>query len=221
MPVEMNRIARVFGDRALVRRLSSPEKRGGLFLPVTNANKPKQQEIWFGVIEHLGSDMRYPDAYGVKVGDLVGVEFTGSHCETFTGDDKHTHVWVAEEFLAVKDSGYIEAELNGKKWSGNIDALIPLGNYVLAQADEEQDTRNGIAIPESARELQRTGEVLAVSAGEVRGSELYPLSIAPKATILFGRYSGQKMALADKEFLLMKQEDIIAEMAKAPEVAHA
>lgn len=218
MPVEMKRIKQVFGDRALIRRLSAVEKKGSLFIPLTHKAKPKQSEIWLGVIEHLGSGMRYPDAYGVKAGDVVGIEFTGSNCESFQGDDRESYVWVMEEFLTVIDLGAVEAFRKNVAYDGL--GLRPVGPYALVEPAPEEETRNGITIPEGSKDAQRTGRVVAVSDGEIRGGDLYPLSLSVGDDILFGRYSGSWLRLGTKDYLMMKQEDVIASMVKSKVTAN-
>lgn len=208
MPIEVKSIKELLGDRILVRPLKAPERRGVLFLPSTTV-KGKQSEIWFGEIEALGRDALYPDAYGLKVGDVVGVEALGRQCETLAGEDGDEHCWVAEEFLAVKDLGRYEKFCKGD--GPMVGGLEPLGSYVLVRPDAEEEKRGGIHIPHSSRELQKLGTVLAVSIGEVRGGQLDGIHIDVGSQVLYGRYSGSFVKL-EEELILMKQEDVIAVM---------
>lgn len=216
MPVELSQIGKVYGDRAIVRKVGGPEKRGGLFLPKSAADKPKQQEVWFGVVEHLGDGMKYADAFGIKVGDLVGCTDMGSHCETFKGDDGKEHVWVAEEFIVCKDQGKIQAFIENRNWTGAGFGVEPIGGYVLVEADEVQSKKNGVHIPDSLQEKQKTGTVIGVAAGDLVADSLYPVEIEPEWAVLFGQYSGHKIKFWEKEYLLMRKDDIICRMVREP-----
>lgn len=218
MPIALNTIKTLLGDRLLIRPLAGPQQRGRILVPVNAAQKIKQEEVWFGVVEALGRDARFPDAYGLKVGDTVGVESIGRQCETLAGDDLEDHCWVAEEFLAVRSTGRVEAFIANEPWRRKDVGLVPLGAYVLVRPEPEETRRGGIHIPDSSREKQKIGEVLAVSAGEVVGDVVSPLHVEPEARVLYGRYSGAAVKL-DEDLLLMKQENVIAVLESAKEVA--
>jgi len=218
MQIEVKNIKSLLGDRILVRPLSRPDKRGSLMLPASSLKeKAKQSDIWFGTVEALGRDAKYPDAYDIKVGDIVGCEFMGRQCETIRTDDGEEHCWVAEEFIVAKDGGRVARFHSGNAEDSN--AIFPVGQYVLVRPSPEEEKRGGVFIPQNAREPQKTGEVLAASEGALDGRELAPLHVEVGQTILYGRYSGSWVRL-DEELLLMKQEDIVAVMEPAKEVAH-
>ena len=222
MPIDVTRIKNLLGDRVLIRPLARPEKRGGLFLASDTAKeKSKQQDLWWGVIENLGRDARYPDAYGLEVGDVVGVEFTGAHCETLAGSDGEDHCWVAEEFIALKSTGRVEAWRESKGWAamGENHGLIPVGSNVLVRPDAEEEKRGSVYVPMTARESQKLGTCLVTSEGSLAGDALAPLHVTKGSRVLFGRYSGQ-WAKLDEDLLVMKQEDVIAEFEDAKEPAH-
>lgn len=220
MPVDIKAIKSLLGDRILIRPLARSEKRGSLFVPQSALkDKAKQTDVWWGEIESLGRDARYPDAYGLKPGDIVAVEFLGRQCETLTDDNGDEHCWVAEEFIAAKDDGRYVAFRDNNPFDGNFTGITPVGQYCLVSPDPEQDKRGGIHIPDSAREQQKTGDCLAVSSGDIIGSELVPLHVEAKTRVLFGRYSGS-WAKLDKEFLLMKQENVIAVLDEAKVTAN-
>lgn len=217
MPIDVKSIKALLGDRILVRPLKAPERRGTLFLPATKV-QGKQTEIWFGEIEALGRDARYPDAYGLKVGDVVGIEALGRQCETLAGEDGEEHCWVAEEFFACKDQGRQTAWATGTPWVSESAGLEPVGSYVLVRPDTEEEKRGGIHIPHSSRELQKMGTVVNVSIGEIRAGQLDGLHVHTDATVLFGRFSGSTVKV-DCDFILMKQEDVIAVMERTAVVA--
>ncbi len=177
----------------------------------SRAEAVKQTDVWWGTVEALGRDARYPDAYGIKVGDVVAIESIGRQCETLNGDDNEEHCWVAEEFLAARSTGRYESFHAGEKWRRQDYGIVPLGAYVIVRPQAEEEVRGGLHIPHSSREAQKVGDVVAVSAGELVGDTLHPLHVEADSRILYGRYSGCWVK-ADEEVLLMKQENIIAMM---------
>jgi chaperonin GroES len=225
VPIDVTSIKSLLGDRILIKPLARPERRGLLMLPMSSLKeKGKQSDIWWGTVEALGRDARYPDAYGIKVGDIVGCEFIGRQCETLQGKDGEEHCWVAEEFIAAIDSGRVKMFHNAEKYRGIYPGILPVGQYILVRPDPEEETRNGIHIPMNSREQQKIGKTLAVSIGSIMGSELSPLHVEDNLQILYGRYSGSWVKL-DEDLLLMKQEDVIAVLERSlfekKEVAHA
>lgn len=222
MIVSLARLGRVFGDRILIRLLPRPEKTRGFFVPASYAKeKAKEQQIWWGVIEDFGLDSRYGDAYGLKKGDMVGVHDLGASNASFIGDDNQEHFWVMEEFVVAKDDGRALAFREDRPWDNEKPGIIPLGAYALVSPHPVEEKRGSIHIPDSAKEGQLSGRVLAVSAGTVRDGELSPLNVKADTDVLFGQYSGSVARLGKDEFLLVKEEDLIAEMLPTGELAHA
>lgn len=221
MKVEMSRLDRVFGDRILVRKLSRPEKMRGILVPASYLKeKTKQQSVWFAVIEKFGLDSRYGEAYGLKEGDIVGISDIGTSNASFEGDDGQEHFWVMEEFLVLKDEGRIKAYLDDAAFSGV--GLIPLGAYSVVKAHPaEEEAKNGVILPHTGDNPQLTGLVVSVSSGEVKSGELVPLRVRKETEVLFGKYSGLLAKFNADEYLLIKEEDLIAELSPVLEVAHA
>lgn len=206
----MSRIGRVFGDRILLRKLDRPEKTKGILVPLSYIkNKPKEQELWYGVIEAFGLDSRYQDAYGLKIGDIVGINDIGISNASFIGDDEQEHYWVMEEFLVAKDEGRVVAFRNDQLYEGV--GLTPLGAYSIVEAYPEEEKRGGVHIPHTSQDGSLIGRVLDVSQGEVRSGELKPLHVRNYSDVLFGKYSGLHARLG-KDYLLIKEEDLIAEI---------
>jgi len=219
MPIDVTKFKALLGDRILVKPLAAPEKKGGLYLPANRAAKTQQTDIWWGTVESLGRDAKFPDAYGITVGDIIGIHSMGRQCETLVGTDGEEHVWVPEEFIAAKDLGRVAAFHSGGK--SPLVGIQPVGSYVMVRPESEQEaTTGGIVIPMNAREAQKMGEVLAASDGDICGSDLVALHVEAGQRIVFGRYSGSWVKL-DEELLLMKQEDIVAVTEAAREVARA
>ena len=91
-------------------------------------------------------------------------------------------------------------------------SLKPLGNRVLAQRLEAQETmKGGIILPDSAKKKQETAKIVSVGPG-LRlddGSILaIPLNIGD--TILMDKYSGQEITIDNEEYIILKADEIIA-----------
>jgi chaperonin GroES len=88
----------------------------------------------------------------------------------------------------------------------------PLHDRILVQRlDEGEQQRGGIIIPDSAKEKPQRGTVIAAGNGKVReDGERVSLDIKAGDTILFGKYSGQEIKLDGVEYLIMKEDDVLA-----------
>ena len=90
-------------------------------------------------------------------------------------------------------------------------SIRPLHDRVLIKRIEEQETvRGGIIIPDTAKEKSQEGEVVAVGAGKIldNGSVL-PLAVKAGDRILFGKYSGAEVTIANQEYLILREDEII------------
>jgi chaperonin GroES len=90
--------------------------------------------------------------------------------------------------------------------------IRPLHDRILVKREEEQDTKKGrIIIPDSAKEKPQEGKVIAVGTGKVTedGTRI-PLDVKAHDRILFGKYSGSEVTVDDEEYLIMKEEDVLA-----------
>lgn len=220
MFIEMARVGKVFGDRILVRRLERPEKIGRILVPANYAkDRPTEQELWWGVIEAFGLDSTYSEAYGLAVGDIVGLDSLATNNAAFDGDDGNVHAWVMQEFVVCKDLGLVAAYRDGKDFPLG-PGLLPLGPYSLIEPHKEEETRNGIALPQNVKQTTRTGKVIAVSLGEVRAGSVSALRVAVGSEVIIGKYSGSWAKFGELKFVLVKEEDTIAELTPAKELAH-
>jgi chaperonin GroES len=91
-------------------------------------------------------------------------------------------------------------------------SLKPLGNRVLAQRLEAQETvKGGIILPDSAKKKQETAKVIAVGEGKrLDDGKVLPVPVKVGDLILMDKYSGQEVTLNDEEYLIIKADDIIA-----------
>ena len=90
--------------------------------------------------------------------------------------------------------------------------LRPLHDRILVKREEEQDAKKGrIIIPDTAKEKPQEGKVIAVGTGKVtEDGKKIPRDVKAGDRILFGKYSGSEVKLDDEEYLIMKEEDVLA-----------
>jgi chaperonin GroES len=90
--------------------------------------------------------------------------------------------------------------------------IRPLHDRILVERLEEQETmRGGIIIPDTAKEKPQEGKVLAVGSGKVSDDgKRHPLDVKVGDRILFGKYSGSEVKVDDKDYLIMREEDVLA-----------
>jgi chaperonin GroES len=90
--------------------------------------------------------------------------------------------------------------------------IRPLHDRILVKREEEQDAKKGrIIIPDTAKEKPQEGKVIAVGTGKVtEDGKKIPLDVKASDRILFGKYSGSEVKVADEEYLIMKEEDVLA-----------
>ena len=89
--------------------------------------------------------------------------------------------------------------------------IRPLHDYVIIKRVEEQETvRGGIIIPDSAKEKQQEGEVMAVGVGKrLENGTLIPIEVKAGDRVLFGKYSGTEIKLDGSEFLILREDEIL------------
>jgi chaperonin GroES len=81
---------------------------------------------------------------------------------------------------------------------------------VVKRIDEQETTRNGIFIPDSAKEKPQEGEVLAAGRGKrLEDGQLAALDVQPGDRILFAKYSGSEITLDGVEYIIMREEDVL------------
>jgi chaperonin GroES len=88
----------------------------------------------------------------------------------------------------------------------------PLHDRILVKRIEEtEQVVGGIIIPDSAKEKPQSGKVVAAGAGKVddKGKRT-ALDVKEGDTILFGKYSGQEIKLDGEEFLIMREDEVLA-----------
>jgi chaperonin GroES len=87
----------------------------------------------------------------------------------------------------------------------------PLGDRVLVRRiKEEEKTKGGIIIPDTAKEKPQEGKVISVGKGKRdENGKLIPLEVKSGDKILFGKYSGSEVKFDGEEHLIMREDDIL------------
>ena len=89
--------------------------------------------------------------------------------------------------------------------------IRPLQDRVIVKRlEEEEKTKGGIIIPDSAKEKPQEGKVIAVGKGKVTDEgKVIPLDVKAGDRILFGKYSGTEVKIDGEKHLIMREEDIL------------
>jgi chaperonin GroES len=89
--------------------------------------------------------------------------------------------------------------------------IRPLYDRIVVKRIEEQETtRNGIIIPDSAKEKPQEGEVIAVGHGKrLDNGQLVALDVKAGDRVLFGKYSGSETKLDGTEYIIMREDDVL------------
>jgi chaperonin GroES len=92
--------------------------------------------------------------------------------------------------------------------------ITPLHDRVVVRRLEEKETaKGGIIIPDTAKEKPQQGEVMAVGAGKIEKGRRIPLEVNVGDRILFGKYTGSEIKIDDQEYLIFREEEILAKLS--------
>ncbi len=99
--------------------------------------------------------------------------------------------------------------------------MRPLRDRVLVERIEEQEQRiGGIIVPDTAKEKPQQGRVVAAGKGRVNDKgEVFPLDVKPGDTVLFGKYAGTEVKIDGKEYLILREEEILGVTEGVAELA--
>jgi chaperonin GroES len=98
----------------------------------------------------------------------------------------------------------------------------PLRDRILVERIEEAEQKSvgGIIIPDTAREKPQQGRVVAVGKGRVNDTgEVFPLDVKAGDTILFGKYAGTESKIAGKEYLIVREDEVLGVTEGVAEMA--
>ena len=93
--------------------------------------------------------------------------------------------------------------------------IRPLSDrLVVKRTQEEEKTKGGIIIPDTAKEKPLEGVVVAVGNGTVlKSGKVVPLDVKVGDKILFGKYSGTDLKLDGEEVLILREDEVLAVLA--------
>ncbi len=89
--------------------------------------------------------------------------------------------------------------------------IRPLHDRILVERlEEEEKTKGGIIIPDTAKEKPIEGKVVAVGKGKVlENGDVKPLDVKEGDRVLFGKYAGTDVVVDEKEYLIMREDDVL------------
>jgi len=86
---------------------------------------------------------------------------------------------------------------------------------IVKRVEEEEKTKGGIIIPDSAKEKPLEGKVIAVGNGKIlEDGKVRPLDIKVNDRILFGKYAGTEIKIDGEEHLMLREEDVLGVIEK-------
>jgi chaperonin GroES len=88
--------------------------------------------------------------------------------------------------------------------------IRPLHDRVIVKRlEEEEKTKGGLIIPDTAKEKPQEGKVIAVGRGKQDDGKVISLDVKPGDKVLFGKYSGTEIKLEGEEHLILREDDIL------------
>ncbi len=93
--------------------------------------------------------------------------------------------------------------------------IKPLHDHILVERIEEEVKKGGIIIPDTAKEKPQQGKVIEVGDGrrDDKGNRI-PLDVKKGDIILFGKYAGSEVKIEDKEYLIIREDDVLGIIQK-------
>ena len=94
--------------------------------------------------------------------------------------------------------------------------IRPLQDRVIVRRiEEEEKTKGGIIIPDTAKEKPMEGKVIVVGKGKVlEDGKIHPLDVKAGDRVLFGKYAGTEVKIDGEEHLIMREDDILGVIEK-------
>ncbi len=97
-----------------------------------------------------------------------------------------------------------------------LEMIIPLQDRIVVErAVEEEKSKGGIVIPDSAKEKPVRGIIVAIGPGkQLESGQIQSMSVKLGDEILFGKYAGTEVKLDHKEYIIMREDDVMAIIKK-------
>ncbi|MBC7194881.1 MAG: co-chaperone GroES [Caldisericia bacterium] len=90
--------------------------------------------------------------------------------------------------------------------------LRPIGDKIIVEPEkEEEKTKSGIVLPDTAKEKPQKGKVIAVGPGKVLDNgQRSPMEVKVGDIVIYSKYAGTEVKIEDKEYLILSDRDILA-----------
>ncbi|MGB9749402.1 MAG: co-chaperone GroES [Caldisericia bacterium] len=90
--------------------------------------------------------------------------------------------------------------------------LKPIGDKIIVEPEkEEEKTKSGIVLPDTAKEKPQKGKVIAVGPGKILDNgQRSPMEIKEGDTVIYSKYAGTEIKIEDKEYLILSDRDVLA-----------
>ncbi len=89
--------------------------------------------------------------------------------------------------------------------------IRPLGDrVVIKRLEAEEKTKSGIVLTGSAKERPQEAEVVAVGPGKVEDGKTIKMEVKVGDKVLYSKYAGTEVKMGEEEYIILKQEDILA-----------
>ena len=93
--------------------------------------------------------------------------------------------------------------------------MKPLADRVVIKPLEEtEQMRGGLYIPDTAKEKPQQGEIIAVGPGRIEKGQHVPMELKVGDRVLYGKYSGTEVTVADEQYLILRESDVLAIIGK-------
>ncbi len=94
--------------------------------------------------------------------------------------------------------------------------LRPIGDRVVVKVlEQEEKTKGGIVLPDTAKEKPQQGKVVAVGTGRILDNgQKVPLEIKEGDTVIFAKYAGTEVKIEGEEYLILSERDVLAVVEK-------
>lgn len=152
-----------------------------------------------------------------KRSEVMSTERAGSFIQDWQeiGDQVRKLIFRDPRYQAIKNKRAARSNSAAKTGTGRTNSIMtirPLYDRIVVKRIEEQEaSRNGIIIPDSAQEKPQEGEVLAVGRGKLLDDgQVVALDVKVGDRVLFGKYSGTETKLVGTEYIIMREDDVLA-----------
>ena len=127
--------------------------------------------------------------------------------------NRECQLTIGTSWLFIRQGITLPFEFSGKQeaWGPRMDKIRPLGDRILVKRiKEEEKTKGGIIIPDTAKEKPQEGKVVAVGKGKkTDDGKVIALDVKAGDRILFGKYSGSEIKLEGEEHLILREDDVL------------